>query len=110
MVAYAAHTTNLNTHLLTVPKKKKSHTKEPLFRTMEVKGKRSQENGPKAQTDETAERATGLGRRTKQEIYIETWDQTDSPEIPDRGETSEIPGIPLGVALRTSTDQNVCVC
>ena len=24
------------------------------------------------------------------------WDQTDSPEIPDRGETSTIPGLPSG--------------
>ena len=30
-----------------------------------------------------------LSRRTREEIYIEKWDQTDSPEIPDRGETSE---------------------
>jgi hypothetical protein len=29
--------------------------------------------------------------------YIEKWDQTESPEIPDRGEeTSEIPGLPSG--------------
>ena len=26
---------------------------------------------------------------------IEKWDQTGSPETPDRGETSEIPGLPL---------------
>ena len=26
---------------------------------------------------------------------IEKWDQTESPEIPDMGETSETPGIPL---------------
>ena len=31
---------------------------------------------------------TGLGRRTREEI-LEKWDQTDSPEIPDKGETSE---------------------
>ena len=24
----------------------------------------------------------------------EKWDQTDSPEIPDKGEISEIPGLP----------------
>ena len=28
---------------------------------------------------------------------IEKWDQTESPEIPDRGETSEIPDLPSGV-------------
>ena len=59
---------------------------------MEVQGKRCQENGPKAERDQT-ERATGLGRRIKEEIYIEKWDQTESPEIPDRGKTSEIPGM-----------------
>ena len=49
---------------------------------MEVYGKRGQENGPKAEKDET-ERETGLGRRTRGDI--EKWAQTDSPEIPDRG-------------------------
>ena len=38
--------------------------------------------GQKAERDK-AERATGLGRRTKDEI-IEKWDQTDSPEIDSR--------------------------
>ena len=55
---------------------------------MEVQGKRGQETGPKAEKDNT-ERATGLGRRTREEIYIiyiENWDQTDSPDIPDKGE------------------------
>ena len=27
---------------------------------------------------------------------IEKWYQTESPEIPDRGETSQIPGLPSG--------------
>ena len=54
-------------------------------------------NGPKAEKDNTA-RATGLGRRTREEryIYIKKRDQTDSPEIPDRGKTSEIPRPPFG--------------
>ena len=43
-------------------KEKKSHTKEPTFQKMEVQG-----NGPKAEKDKTA-RATGLGRRTKEEL------------------------------------------
>ena len=50
--------------------------------------KSGQENGPKAEKDQT-ERATGLGRRTRGDI--EMWDQTGSPEIPHKGETSEIP-------------------
>ena len=36
---------------------------------MEVWGKRGQEDGPKAEKDKT-ERVTGLGRRTREEIYI----------------------------------------
>ena len=69
MAAYAAHTTNYTTHLLTARKKKnKSHKKEPTFRKMEVYGKRNQHNGPKAEKDKT-ERATGLHRRgEKKEI------------------------------------------
>ena len=59
---------------------------------MDVQGKRSQENGPKAENDKT-ERAIGLGRRTKEDIQREKWDQTVSHEIPDRGETSETPGL-----------------
>ena len=43
-------------------------------------------------------RQKGLGRRTREEIYIyiKKCDQTDNPHIPDRGETSEIPGLPSG--------------
>ena len=39
---------------------------------------------------------TGLGRRTREEIIIDKWDQTGSPEIPDRGEISEILWPPFG--------------
>ena len=61
---------------------------------MEIQGKRSRENGQKAEQDKT-ERATGLGIRTREEI--EKWDHIDSPEIPNRGEgTSEIPDLPSG--------------
>ena len=49
----------------------------------------------KKRKDET-ERVIGLGRRTREEIV--KWNQNnDSPEIPDRGETSDIPGLPSGV-------------
>ena len=61
---------------------------------MGVWGKRGQENGPKTEKDQT-ERATGLGTK-KQRGDIQKWDQTDSPEIPGRGETSEIPRPPFG--------------
>ena len=64
---------------------------------MEVQGKICQENGPKAEKDKT-ESATGLGRRTRQEI-LEKWVQTDSAEISDRGETSEMPRPPFEDAV-----------
>ena len=68
MAAYAAHTTNQSTHLLTPQTKKdKSHTKEPTFQKIEVQQKTDQENGPKADKDKT-ETATGLGRKTREDI------------------------------------------
>ena len=49
-----------------------------------------------AEKDKT-EITTGLGRRMREEIYIYIkWDQTGSPEIPDRRET-EIPQHPFGL-------------
>ena len=45
------------------------------------------------------------GSRTRQKnkrgviTYIEKWDQTSSPEIPDRGKTSEIPQPPFGGSI-----------
>ena len=42
-------------------------------------------------SDNKQTRATGLGKRTKEE-----WDQNESPENPDRGETSEIRAFPPG--------------
>ena len=56
-------------------------------------GKKKSGELPKAEKDKT-EWATGLGRRTRG--YIENWDQTGSPEIPDMGETSTPPGLPSG--------------
>ena len=44
---------------------------------------------PKAEKDKT-EKAAGLGRTRE-----EKWDQTGSPEILDRGETSEMPRPPF---------------
>ena len=64
--AYAAHTTNHNTHLLTA-QKQETHKRAYLLENRGL-GKTIQENGPKADKDKT-ERATGLGRRTtKDEI------------------------------------------
>ena len=48
-----------------------------------------QKNGPKAEKDKT-ERATKLGRRTREEIQ-KSGTKLTAPEIPDREETSESP-------------------
>ena len=42
---------------------------------------------------EKIERVTGLGRRTRGNSKVES---NDSPEIPDRGKTSDIPALPSG--------------
>ena len=62
----------------------------------EFSGKSSGEWASRKKNDKT-ERVAGLGRRTREEIYVES---NDSPEIPDRGETSGIPGLPSGVYVR----------
>ena len=40
-------------------------------------------------------------RQKNKRGYIEKWEQTDSPAIPDRGETSDIPSLPSGAKLGT---------
>ena len=50
---------------------------------------------------EKTERETGLGRITTEQI--EKVESNDSPEIPDRGEASEVPGLPLGVLPQEET-------
>ena len=44
------------------------------------------------------ERVTGLGRRTREETA--KWNQMTALMIPDRGKTSDIPGLPLGDTRR----------
>ena len=53
--------------------------------------KKGQENGPVG----TQKRSDRKSNRSREEIV--KWN--DSPEIPERGETSDIPGLPLGAAL-----------
>ena len=57
----------------------------------EFSGKSSEEWTNRPKKDKT-ERVTGLGRRTR-DSKVES---NDSPEISDRGETSDIPGLPSG--------------
>ena len=68
MAAYAAHTTNENTHLLTAKKIRGTQNSLDIpFGKWRFREKEVRTNGPKAEKDKT-ERATGLGRRTKEEI------------------------------------------
>ena len=73
-----------------------THTKKPISYCLNKKivenfwWKKRQENGPLAENDKTKE-TTGLGRRTRAD---RKWEPKDSPEIPDRRETSDIPGLP----------------
>ena len=54
-----------------------------------------QENRPAGgRKKDKAERLTGLGRRAREEIV--KWNQMTGPEISDRGETSDIPGLSPG--------------
>ena len=41
-----------------------------------------------------------MNRRTREGIYIEKWDQTDSPEIPDRGGDIRIASLPSADSAR----------
>ena len=59
--------------------------------------KKCRRKGQQAENDKT-ERVTGLGRRTRGDSKVES---NDSPEIPDRGETSDIPSLPSGAGQQT---------
>ena len=53
--------------------------------------------GEKQKKDQTERRnAKGLRQKNKRG---DMWDQTGSPKIPDRGETSKIHGLPSGVLI-----------
>ena len=51
-------------------------------------------------------RATGLGRKTRENNY-ENGESKESPEIPDNRETSDIPGLPPGSTTRHSVN-HIC--
>ena len=66
--------------------------------------------GQKAEMDKT-ERAAGLQAEEQDKRGdIEKWDQTGSSEIPDRGETSEIPGLPSWVGTPKDKTENQPGC
>ena len=56
--------------------------------------KKFRRKGQQAENDKT-ERVTGLGKRTT-DSKVES---NDSSEIPDREETSDIPGLPAGGSI-----------
>ena len=62
----------------------------------------------KKKSREWAKSRKGSGRKSnktrKKRGDIEMWDQADSPEIPDRGETSEIPSLPSGGQQTKTSD------
>ena len=52
--------------------------------------------GQKAEKDKSNSDRTRQNKRG----HIEKWDKTDSTGIPDRGETSAIPGLPGNIGLQ----------
>ena len=69
MAAYAAHTTNYNTHLLTAQIKKKTRAtqKSPPFRKWKFRENQIRRIAQKQKKDKT-QKSTGLGRRTREDI------------------------------------------
>ena len=55
-------------------------------------------SGEWAKSRKGIDRKSNRTRRKNKRGDREKWRKTDSPEIPDRRETSEIPSLPLGVA------------
>ena len=64
---------------------------------MEVYGKNR--SGEWAKSRKGYDKNSSRTRQKNKRGDIEKWDQTGSPEIPDRGETSEIPRPPFGKLL-----------
>ena len=79
-------------------KKPRATQKSLPFRKLRFRGK----DGPTAEKDKT-ERVTGLGRNTREQIYRKVGSNW-RPWDPDRGETSEIPSLPLGVCVSCPQD------
>ena len=59
--------------------------------------------GQQAENDDR----NGNWTRQKNERGDSKVESNDSPEIPDRGETSDIPGLPSGVFKRSSREQDI---
>ena len=73
----------------------RSHGKKPISSQKVLKNflQKVQENGLAGRKKDKTERVTGLGRRTRDELV--KWNQMTALRS-KRGETSDIPGLPLG--------------
>ena len=78
------------TNLLLLTAKQETYKKTKNIE--EFSGKSSEERARRQKKAQT-ERVTGLGRRMRGDSKVGL---NDSPEIPDRAETSDIPGLPSG--------------
>ena len=68
----------------------------------EFTGKKLGEWNSMQKKKDKTERVTWLSRRTREEIV-----QNDNPEIPDKGELSDIPGLPWGSFVQKATQQEI---
>ena len=84
------HIPPTNYHLLAARQEPYKKAKPLTKNIWEFSGKKSQENGPLA-----VKRLDGKSKRTRQKNKRRDrkGESNDSPEIPDRGKTSDIPGL-----------------
>ena len=96
------HTQPTNHHLLAA--KQEPYQKAQLFtKNIEdfLEENKSQENRPAGRKQEDRKRN---GSRQKNKRGVSKVESNDSPKIPDRGETSKIPGLPFGEEKRTEVE------
>ena len=93
---HAAHTTNqfISPSCWTEVIQKSLSLYEKYWRIFWKKFRRKDQQAEK----DKIERVTGIGRRTREETA--KWNQMTALMIPDRGKTSDIPGLPSGDTRR----------
>ena len=105
MAAYAAHTTNYSTHslLATQTKQKTRATQKILpFGKWRFKENEVRRMGQKQKLIRQKERQD-FAEEKREEIYIEKWDKTDSPErFQTGGRHQKSPGLPSGCLQATT--------
>ena len=93
------------TNLLLLAAKQEPYKKKAYLLMKYIKEfcwKKVQKNGPagRKRSDRKSNRTRQKNKRGDSKV-----ESNDSPEIPDRGETSDIPSLPSGVLHRTETKQ-----